>query len=314
MENMEAVETKETQTQETDPQETEDLNLDDLDISELEGNLFQEEETTTEPTETKEETEKEVPSIAEDEFIEVDGEKIPLKDAILAFKNKNEWQKSNTQKAQEIAEEKRRLEEEQRQIEEERQRINLLMQQQPQQPAQPEQPNTSLKELGIDLEDVDDPALRVVLEKLQSQEQKFNQWQQQMEEQRFLEQSQRQHEKLKQTFPDYNPDMVEQAILKGRDPFEDTYKALKYDAIIKGDPEQLKSMIPKQVIDEIKKDARKQLIEDLRKREKKLKSVSTTTPAGQALPRMPEHKPEDYNEAKQDVLKAIAEEGISLFE
>ena len=193
----------------------------------------------------------------------------------------------------------------------------MLVQQQQltpqQQQLQPPESKNPLEDLGIDLEDVD-PATKVILDRFQQQEQRFNEWQQQLEEQQFITQSKMQHEKLKSTFPDYDPNIVEQAILKGRAPFEDTYKALKYDAIMKGDSNSIKSIIPNEVIEEIKRETRKQLIEDLRKREKKLKGVTSSTPTGQSLPKMPEKAPDNYTEAKKDVMNMIAEEGISLFE
>ncbi len=302
-----------TQTQES---VDEDVNLDDLDISELETNLF-EDEAGKEPTETKPEKQETIPEIADDEVIKIGDEEVPLKEAIDAYKNKNNWQQSNTQEAQRIAKEKKRLEEEQRHIEEEKARIEMLVQQQQltpqQQQSQPPESKNPLEDLGIDPEDVD-PATKAILDRLQKQEQRFNEWQQQLEEQQFITQSKMQHEKLKGTFADYNPNIVEQAILKGRDPFEDTYKALKYDAITKGDANSIKSIIPKEIIEEIKRETRKQLIEDLRKREKKVKGIASSTPTGQSLSKMPSKAPSNYIEAKMDVMNMLAEEGISLTE
>lgn len=278
------------------------------DLGELSLELIEEEETSPEGAPGEK---------VSDEVIEVDGQEVPFKEVIEAYKNKSEWQKSNTQKAQEIAEQKRRLEEEQRRLEEREadlralesslyQQISPLQMQQPQKPSTPGE----LEEYD-ELEDVD-PAMKKILQRLEMQEQRFKEWQEQYQQQQFISQTQAEHQRLKSLYPDYEPTQIERSIIAGRNQFEDVYKAQKYDAILKGDKESILQLIPESIKAELKTEARKEIIEELRKREKARKAISTPQPTKGALPKIPKGKPKSYFEAKQDILETLHEEGLSL--
>ena len=78
-----------------------------------------EEPKETQPVEQPAPKEEQAPVTEEEPIVEVDGQRLTatqIKEALDSAKNKAEWQKSNTQKSQEIAEERRRIESERQEL------------------------------------------------------------------------------------------------------------------------------------------------------------------------------------------------------
>ena len=251
------------------------------------------------------------------EVIRVGEEEVPYDDVIKAYQNKSEWQKSNTQRAQEIAEDKRRLEEQQRQIEQREVDLRAWEQgmYQGRTQAQPqEQPQNA--DFNLTPEELEDMTAyeRKMYNFQKTQAERFNQWQKDQEQREFANQMQSRHEKLKSQYNDYDPTQIERSLIQGREPFEDAYLAEKYKAITQGNRDALMGLIPEDIKTQLKTEAKQELIADWKKKQQQRKNVSTTKPSAQGLAKVPGETPKNYYEANDSALKALHDEGLSLIE
>ena len=285
---------EELETQET----TEEL--DDLDVS-----LFENEDETPE----------------EETTIEIDGEPVKLSDVEKIYKdysNDENWKATNTQKAQEIAQEKQRLEEEKNYIEQLRRDAELLLQQKNyQQPQQTQTENDPY--YGVSQDEWEDmtPTEQRLVRNQYEQKQSWDSWLKQNEQKEFWNQTQSEHQKLKSLYPDYDGSNIERAIIQGRNQFEDVHLAETFKRIKNGDPETIRSMIPENVLSDIKKQARDELIQDLRKKEAQRRKIASPQPEKGGLGKIPDSKPinqKSYRDIRSDVLNTLKDENISLFQ
>ncbi|PIZ12970.1 MAG: hypothetical protein COY53_07245 [Elusimicrobia bacterium CG_4_10_14_0_8_um_filter_37_32] len=272
-----------------------------------------EDESVLTPTETSEgldaslfeETPTSELSNEKEETIQIGDAEVPYREVIEAYTNKSNWQKSNTQKAQELAEERRRLEEtEQRLLQQEQGLRNYPINQQ-----QTRTPN----EQGLSEEDLNDldPATRTIIQKVSTMEQRVNQWQEDLERSKFEQQLQVEHNRLKSKYADYNGDQVVQSVIKGRDKLEDAYLSDKYKQILSS-PENLKSLIPPEMIETIRKEERKKLIEEVQRKQKMRLDASLPQPSKTALSEFQQKEPKDKWDFNKQLLNELKEKGISL--
>ncbi len=253
------------------------------------------------------------PRTSQPDKIKVGEEEVPLDYVIKAYQNKSEWQKSNTQKAQEIAEERRRLTDEQRVISEREANLRALEQGIYQQ-APAYQTQTPQYQPPPDNFEIDDPVTKQLFQTVKGVGEKFNQFQEQYQRDQFFAETQREHSRLKSQFPDYEPTQVERSIIQGRRPYEDVYKATKYDQIMRGDVETITKLVPAQLKEQMRAEVRKEILDELLKREQARKALGTSPPTKAVPGRLPQAKPKDKWEMKERLLAEISEEGLSLTE
>lgn len=248
------------------------------------------------------------------EKVLIDDQEVPYDEVINAYKNKGEWQKSNTQKAQEIAEERRRLDSIKSEIEQREQNLRAWEQgmyqgrgqtQLNEQP--PQQFNLSQEEL-----DLMTPYERKIYEYTKAQDERWQQWQQEQQKKEFTRELEARHSKIKSQHPDYDPVSIERSFIQGREPFEDAFFADKYKAITKGDKNALLSLVPDDIKSQWKEEAKKEVIEDLRKKQQQRQNLGTAKPDKGGLIKQPSQKAKNYFDATQSALRSLQEEGVKL--
>jgi len=268
----------------------------------------QETEETPEP-ETQEEEEAKETVLIDDQEVELDLVAKAYKD----MQNNDSWQATNTQKAQEIAEKERRLEEDRQQVEQLRHDIELLAQRNYQQPQEKEQLEGD-KYFGLKQEDYEEltPFEQTVLKKQYEQEKAWENWQTENEKKEFFNQTQSEHSRLKGLYPDYDPSFAERAVIDGRNQFEDVHLAESFKKLKNGDANAIKSMIPENVMEEIKKEVRTQVLEEARKKEQMKSKLSSVSPDKPGLTKLPAQPAKNYYDVQKNALKRLREQGISL--
>ena len=258
--------------------------------------------------------------LEEEATIDIDGQPVKLSDVEKIYKdysNDTNWKATNTQKAQEISQEKQRLDEERQHIEQLRRDAELLLQRQQYQP--PQQQEQQDQYYGLSQGDFEEltPFEQTMLKKQYAQEKAWKDWQTENEKKEFYNQTQVEHQRLKGVYSDYDGSAIERAIIQGRNQFEDVHLAETFKRIKQGDPDTIKSFIPENILTEIKKQARNELIEDLRKKEAQRKKLATPTPEKGGLAKIPDSTPiksKSYRDIRSDVLNTLQEEKISLFD
>jgi len=281
------------------------------DLDGLDSQLFEE----SEPEETPE----------EETTIEIKGQPVKLSDVEKVwdnYQNDSKWQTTNTQKAQEIAAEKARLEQERQTVEQLRRDAELLLNRsyQPQTSVQTQQAAEQQdKYFGLSQEEFEEltPTERLLIKNQYEQNQAWKNFQEENAKREFWQQTQATHQQLKGLYSDYDSSAIERAIIQGRNQFEDVHLAETFKRIKQGDPNVIKSLIPETVMNEIKKEARQQLIEDLRKKDQARKKLATPAPEKGGLGKIPDATPinkKTYGDIRSDVLNTLREEKISLFE
>jgi len=272
------------------------------------------EDLETPEIETQEEENLEQES-EEKETVLIDDQEVEWDSVVNAYKdmqNNEKWQATNTQKAQEIAADRERLEAERQHIEQLRRDAELLLQQpQYRQQTQPEQQD---KYFGLTQEDYEDltPFEQTILKEQHAQKMAWKTFQEENEKKEFYNQTQAEHSRLKSLYPDYDGSLVERSIIEGRNQFEDAYLAEAYKKIKNGDPTSIKSMIPDSVMEEIRKEERNKVIEEVKKKEQMKSKLSTVSPDKPGLSKLPSKPAKNYNEVQENVLRRIHEQGISL--
>jgi len=246
------------------------------------------------------------------EMIAIDDQEVPLADVMEAYKNKNEWQKSNTQKAQEIAAERQRLEEERKLYEQREADLRSFEQRMYQQatPPQQEQP-LSMMQPNIDLEDLD-PATRAIYEQVANLNNQFQKTNEEREKEKFIQQTQSEHQRLKSQYSDYDPVNIERSLIQGRNQFEDAYLAEKYKAIQGNNKDAIKQMIPQDLMDEIRSQHRKEFIEEARKKQLNRKNLATPQPGKTALSKLPPKEAKSWTDVRSNARNYISENNLSL--
>lgn len=264
------------------------------------------------------------PTLLENEdriqMIDIDGKEVAYDNVVQAYKdmqNNDNWKSANDTRAKEIAAEKRALEEERAQFDRQRQEFETMArgmydQQQTYQQPQYEQPNTGNLQLSQeDLEDMT-PVEKALYLEMQENRRYREEQQKQYEADRFNADMQTRHQKMKSVYDDYDPRQIESQIIQGYDPFEAVHLSNKYKALSSGDKESIMKFIPPATMDEIKKEVRAQLIEDVRKRETERQKVATIVDNGKGLSRQVPKEPKNWHEVNQNVVEKMKQEGISL--
>jgi len=288
-------------------------------MEELEQEEIQEEET-----DELDDLDSQLLEDEEEATIEIGGQAVKMSDLEKVYNdysNDNNWQKTNTQKAQEIAAERQRLDEERQQFEQLRHDTELLLRQNQYQTPKMEQRDDPY--YGMSQEEWEDstPNEQRIIKNQYEQQKSWDNFLKQNEQKEFYNQTQSEHSRLKNIYSDYNSQFIERSILERSNnflpQFEDIYLAETYKKILKGDPDAIKSMIPDTIKNEIQQNARKQLIEDLRKKDQQRKNLATVSPEKTALGKIPDSKPigkQSYRDIRGDVLRTMNEEKITLFE
>jgi len=276
----------------------------------LRRSIMDEETQELETPETQEE------ETEEKETVFIDDQEVEWDSVVKAYKdmqNNENWQATNTQKAQEIAAEKQRLEEERQKYEQLRRDTELLLQRQNYQ--QPPQEQQQDKFYGLSQEDFEEltPFEQTVLKKQYEQEKAWKSWQEENQRKEFYNQTQAEHSRLKSLYQDYDPGTIERSIIQGRESqFEDVYLAESYKRLKNGDPNAIKGMIPQSVMDEIKKEVRNQVLEEVKKKEQMKSKLSTVSPEKPGLPKLPLQPAKNYHDVQENVIRRLREQGISL--
>ena len=261
----------------------------------------------------------------EEATIEIKGQPVKLSDVEKIwdnYQNDSKWQSTNTQKAQEIATEKARLEQDKQHVEQLRRDAELLLNRsyQPQNNVQTQQSAEQQdKYFGLSKEEFEDltPTEAMLLKNLHETKQGFKSFQEESEKKEFWQQTQSAHQQLKSQYADYDGSTVERAIIQGRNQFEDVHCAEAFKRIKQGDANTIRSLIPEAVLNEIKQETRKQLIDDIRKKDQARKKLATPQPEKGGLGKIPDATPvskKSYRDIRSDVLNTLNEEKISLFE
>jgi len=242
--------------------------------------------------------------------IDLGDEKVPYDEVLKAYKDyksDSDWQASNTQKAQEIAEERRQFDDDRRQFE---QRQYEMMQQMDKL-QQTQQPQDTF-EIPEDFEN--DPALAEMYKENRELKTEFQKFTENFERQQFLSETQQRHEQLKGKYTDYDAGNIENAIMQGRDQFADVYKAHKYDALMNGDKDSLLNMVPEDVKKGLIQQGKEAMLEELRNKKQMREKVSTPQPTRQALSSIPVDAPKNYRDAGTQAAAFARERGLQLIE
>ncbi|MFX0209380.1 MAG: hypothetical protein ACFFDT_25575, partial [Candidatus Hodarchaeota archaeon] len=167
---------------------------------------------------------------------------------------------------------------------------------------------------GLTPEEFEDLSLaeQRILRNQYDQQKQWQEWQEENKREKFFNQTQAEHQRLKGIYTDYNEREIERTIMQGRNQFEDAYLSDKQRRIMQGDPETIKSLIPESLMTEIRKEVRTQLIEEARKKEEMRKKLSTVAPDKPGLPKLPQKPAQSWHDVDERVLQRIKEEGISL--
>lgn len=270
-----------------------------------------------------EESEEQEPE--EEATIEIKGQPVKLSDVEAIwdnYQNDSKWQTTNTQKAQEIAAEKARLEQEKQQVEQLRRDAELLLNRsyQPQTNIQTQQSvEQQDKYFGLSADEFEDltPTEKLILKNQYEQSQAWRTFQAENEKKEFWQQTQAEHNRLKGLYPEYDGSTIERAIIQGRNQFEDVHLAETLKRIKQGDPNTIKSLIPEAVLNDIRMETRKQLIEELRRKDQARKKLATPQPEKGGLGKIPDSTPvgkKTYRDIRNDVLQTLNDEKISLFQ
>jgi hypothetical protein len=276
-------------------------------------------EVTNETPETPVEETLEVEQ-EEKEVVLIDDQEVPWDSVVKAYQdmqNNQNWQASNTQKAQEIAAEKQRLEADKQYVEQLRKDAELLLNRtyQPQTPYQTQQAVEQQDEyFGLNKEEFEDLTTteKMLLKSQFETNQSLKKFQEENARKEFYTQTQMEHQRLKSLYPDYDGLLIERTIIQGRNQFEDAYLADAYKKLKSGDANAIKSMIPATVMDEIKKEVRNQVIEEARKKEQMKSKLSTVSPDKPGLSKLPTQPAKNYNDVQKNVMQILKEKGLSL--
>lgn len=236
--------------------------------------------------------------------IELDGESVPvddLADIYKTYKDDTKWQAKNTQEAQRIADERRQLETERREIEQWRREYEQKSQ-------EPPKDNFEIPE---DIED--DPYLAALYRQNADLTQKLDSLVETQERQAFEAQTKQLHADLQSQYEDYDPTKVEDAIISGRNQFEDAYLAEKWKAI-QNDPGEMKTLIPDDIKNELIKQGRTELANELRKKQQMRKDAAGPTPSRTAVSKMPQGTAKNFREAREQAEKFLIDNNLSLME
>lgn len=272
-------------------------------------------EATNETTETT--VEETLETEPEKEVVLIDDQEVSWSDVVDAWKNKNEWQATNTQHSQANKAEFERINQEKQYVEQLRKDAELLLNRtyQPQTPNQTQQAVEQQDEyFGLNKEEFEDltPTEKMLLKNLHETKQGFRSFQEENARKEFYNQTQAEHQRLKSLYPDYDGSLVERTIIQGRNQFEDAYMSDAFRKLKSGDPNAIKSMIPPAVMEEIKKEVRNQVIEEARKKEQMKTKLSTVAPDKPGLSQLPAQPAKNYNDVQKNVLRIIKEKGLSL--
>jgi len=261
------------------------------------------------------------------ETILVDDQEVSRDDVIDAYRNKEKWTTTNTQHSQEnkkafdeINEERKRLEEDRQYIEQLKRDVELTAKQNYQyQPQQQEQLNGNDQYFGMSQEDFEElaPHEKMILKNQYEQNKAWERFQQQNEQKEFYNQTQAEHGRLQSIYSDYNGKLIEEAIIRGRNQFEDVHLAETYKKILKGDSDTLETFIPDEIKEKYRKEGKDNLIKNLREKEAQKKKIATPTPERGGLSKLPDTTPiknKSYRDLRGEALRTLEEEKISLFE
>ena len=240
--------------------------------------------------------------------VEVGEEKVKLSDLIKSHTDKKTWQKSNTEKAQELAERERRIQEHNAEMERKERELRALESNLYQRIPNQESGALEDEDLGVKLDEFSDPALAAIAKTVQALKADLKKNQQTFEQQQFINQTRAVHSELASKYPDYDPAVVETRIIDGRaNRFEDAHKAMQFEKIQKADPEMIKKLIPDSMVQQIRAEERKKLITEANKRLKLRKEGMTPKPKAGVSKTPKEGLPKTYHDIKDEALEMIDE-------
>ena len=248
------------------------------------------------------------------EIIKVGEEDVSTQTLIDTYVNKHKWSKATTERDQELAGQRKKLDEQQKQIDQRETALRSYEMGTYQQRTQLSSSESKNSQPVTNLDEFDDPAMKTIYQELQDMKQTQSQWQENYQREQFALKTQSEHQRLQSQYSDYDPVQIEHLIIQGRNIYEDAYKAEKLTKIKTGDKESIRSIIPEDLIKEIRLEERKRVIDDVKDREKKLKALAkgTPQPGKVALPAAPKTKAKSYLEVKENILSELSEEGKSL--
>lgn len=264
----------------------------------LEPSLI-EDETPIEPEEPTEEPIEEVIKIGENEIPLNELEKI-----YSDYSNDNKWKAANDKRSAEIKEKERQLQERETDL-------RAYEQSQYQKRETPKMEPPSIQGLSQEeLEDLD-PATKAIYDRMNSMSQQFESWQQRSEQDRFKNELETHHSKLKSMYEDYDPLQIERSYIQGRDQMEDIYLSDKYRTL-KSNPDAIKKQIPENLLIEIRKEERAKLITDMKKRQQMRDKVSLPKPDKTTLGKLPEKLITNSHDLMSSAKDFLNENDMSL--
>jgi len=278
------------------PQETTN-ELDGIDLSLVES------ETPVEPTEEPVE-----------EVIKIGDEEVPinkLQEVYKNYTNDNKWKAANDKRSTEIKEQERRLQELEQRLNDRESDLRAY-EQGLYQPKEPPRTNpTNFKGLSDEeLNDLD-PATKAIYENLNLVTQQMQSWESRLESERFKSQLEAHHANLKSKYEDYDPLQVERSYIRGRDQMEDIYLSDKYRALL-NNPTEMRKYISEEVRNEIRKEERTKLIQDIKKRQEMRSKASLPKPDKTSLGKLPEGEIKNSADLVKSAKQYLTENDISL--
>jgi hypothetical protein len=256
---------------------------------------------------------------------DLDSEKIKLGDAEVSveelaeiyknYKNDNAWKTDNNKRGAELNTLERNLKAQKEEIERKEAELRMIEQSiyNKQQSAIPVQPQLNPYAQNT-YEDIEDPHIVAMMKRLDSLATGLSSFQKQYDTDRFIGQINTEHGALRSKHSDYDPVTVENELLKGRNKFEDVYKAMKYDAMVSGGDDAIKQIIPPTLLQQLEKEIRAKLIEEIRDKKNNKKKVESQPPSKSALSHPLKDKANTYTELTKNVLQDLADEKLTLTE
>lgn len=279
----------------TQPESTNELDGIDLSLVESETQV----ETTEEPVE---------------EVIKIGDEEVPinkLQEVYKNYANDNKWKTANDKRSAEVKEQERRLQELEQRLNDREADLKAYEQGLYQSKEPPKTNPTNFKGLSDEeLNDLD-PATRAIYDKLNSVTQQMQSWESRLESERFKSQLEAHHASLKSKYGDYDPLQIERSYIRGRDQMEDIYLSDKYRSLL-SNPTEMRKHISEDVINEIKKEERAKLIQDIKKRQEMRSKASLPKPDKTSLGKLPENPIKNSADLVKSAQQYLTENDMSL--
>lgn len=249
-----------------------------------------------------------------EEVIKIGDEEVPinkLQEVYKNYANDNKWKAANDKRSSEVKEQERRLQELEQRLNERESDLRAYEQGLYQSKESPKTNPINFKGLSDEELEELDPATRAIYENLNSVSQQMQSWESRLESERFKSQLEAHHSSLKSKYGDYDPLQIERSYIRGRDQMEDIYLSDKYRALL-SNPTEMRKHISEDVINEIKKEERAKLIQDIKKRQEMRHKVSIPKPDKTSLGKLPESPIKNSTDLMNSAKQYLSENDLSL--